>query len=292
MASISFVNDGTLVKTAWLADVNSLVWDVFSGATTVALARTALGIPFPIAASSGGTGVTNNAANTLTFSGNFGLILTLSAATSLTLPTTGTLAILGANTFTGVQTMTSPALTTPAITGLATGSGVATANTASTLVARDASGDFSAGKITATALNKWTVTAPTTAATLTAGADSLTYTMPIVTALIPSEQLQQVSKSVAYTTVLADANKHILHPTTDNVARTFTIDSNANVAYAVGTALTFVNTVNTVTIAITTDTMTLAGGTLTGSRTLAAYGIATALKLTSTTWIISGTNLT
>ena len=54
-----------------------------------------------------------------------------------------------ANTFTGVQTMTSPALTTPAITGLATGTGVATANTVSTLVARDASGNFSAGTITA-----------------------------------------------------------------------------------------------------------------------------------------------
>jgi hypothetical protein len=54
-----------------------------------------------------------------------------------------------ANTFTGVQTMTSPAITTPAITGLATGTGVATANTVSTLVARDASGNFSAGTITA-----------------------------------------------------------------------------------------------------------------------------------------------
>jgi len=54
-----------------------------------------------------------------------------------------------ANIFTGVQTMSSPAITTPAITGLATGSGVATAATASTLVARDGSGNFSAGTITA-----------------------------------------------------------------------------------------------------------------------------------------------
>ena len=102
----------------------------------------------------------------------------------------------------------------------------------------------------------------------------------------------QNSQSAAYTTVLADAGKHILHPTADNNARTFTIDSNANVAYPTGTLITFVNQINTVTIAITSDTMTLAGTSSTGSRTLAAGGIATALKLASTSWLISGVGLT
>jgi hypothetical protein len=106
------------------------------------------------------------------------------------------------------------------------------------------------------------------------------------------DAISQNSKSAAYTTVLGDAGKHILHPAADNNARTFTIDSNANVAYPVGTALTFVNEINTVTIAITSDTMTLAGAGTTGSRTLAANGIATALKITSTKWIISGTGVT
>lgn len=101
----------------------------------------------------------------------------------------------------------------------------------------------------------------------------------------------QNSQSAAYTTVLTDSGKHILHPTADNNARTFTIDSNANVAYAVGTAITFVNQINTVTIAITSDTLTLMGAGSTGSRTLAANGIATALKVASTSWVISGTNL-
>jgi hypothetical protein len=104
--------------------------------------------------------------------------------------------------------------------------------------------------------------------------------------------ITQNSKSVAYTTVAADANNNILHPTADNNARTFTIDSNANVPYTVGTAITFVNQINTVTIAITSDTMTLAGAGTTGSRTLAASGIATALKVSSTGWIISGVGLT
>jgi hypothetical protein len=100
------------------------------------------------------------------------------------------------------------------------------------------------------------------------------------------------NQSVAYTAVLADANTAITHPTTDNTARTFTIPANASVAYPTGTTLTFVNMINTLTIAITTDTMTLSSAGTTGSRTLAAAGIATALKLTSTTWLISGTGLT
>jgi hypothetical protein len=102
----------------------------------------------------------------------------------------------------------------------------------------------------------------------------------------------QNSKSAAYTTVLSDAQKHILHPTADNNARTFTIDSNANVPYPIGTVITFVNQINTVTIAITSDTLTLAGAGTTGSRALGANGIATALKVSSTGWLISGTNLT
>jgi hypothetical protein len=49
----------------------------------------------------GGTGVSNNALNTLTFTGNYSLGLTLNGNTSVTLPTTGTLATLaGAETLT------------------------------------------------------------------------------------------------------------------------------------------------------------------------------------------------
>ena len=101
------------------------------------------------------------------------------------------------------------------------------------------------------------------------------------------------SKSAAYTTVLADSGKVIFHPSTDANARTFTIDSNANVAYPLGTVLTFINmTAAVVTIAITSDTMYLAGTGTTGSRSLALYGMASAIKMTSTTWIISGSGLT
>lgn len=108
------------------------------------------------------------------------------------------------------------------------------------------------------------------------------------------KQIEQNSQSGAYTMVLADAGKHILHPSSDTTARIFTIPANASVAYPVGTAITIVNqnAAGVVTIAITSDTMRLAGAGTTGSRTLAANGIATALKITSTEWIISGTGLT
>jgi hypothetical protein len=108
----------------------------------------------------------------------------------------------------------------------------------------------------------------------------------------PSLPLSLNSQTANYTTVLGDAQGIVSHPTSDNNARTFTIDSNADVAYPVGTTITFVNEINTLTIAIASDTMYLAGGSSTGSRTLGAWGIATALKVAATTWLISGTNLT
>jgi len=102
----------------------------------------------------------------------------------------------------------------------------------------------------------------------------------------------QNTQSGAYTLVLADAGLHIY--TSTGGAATWTIPANSSVAFPIGTAVTFViNATATRTIAITTDTLYWAGtaGT-TGSRTLAGTGIATALKITSTTWVISGSNLT
>jgi hypothetical protein len=101
------------------------------------------------------------------------------------------------------------------------------------------------------------------------------------------------AKSANYTTVLGDAGQFVYHPASDANARTFTIDSNANVAYILGTVISFVNmSANALTIAITADTMYLAGPGTTGSRTLAQYGCATALKTDTTAWIISGTGIT
>ncbi len=77
-------------------------------------------------------------------------------------------------------------------------------------------------------------------------------------------------------------------------SQTVTIPANGSVAFPIGTAVTFIAgpSATTVLIAITTDTMYLGGIGTTGTRTLAAYGMATAVKVASTTWFINGTGLT
>lgn len=106
--------------------------------------------------------------------------------------------------------------------------------------------------------------------------------------------IPQSSKSTNYTIVLADSGTHILHAAASGAGHTFTIPANASVAFPLGTVLTFVNmdVSNSVSIAITTDTMYLAGTGSTGTRTLGTYGIATAIKVGTTSWLISGTDLT
>jgi hypothetical protein len=107
------------------------------------------------------------------------------------------------------------------------------------------------------------------------------------------KNVPQNSQSAAYTCVLTDSGKHIHHPSTDATARTYTIPANSSVAYPIGTAITFTNmTTQVVTIAITADTMHLAADGATGNRALAQYGMATALKIGSTKWLISGNGLT
>lgn len=104
--------------------------------------------------------------------------------------------------------------------------------------------------------------------------------------------LPQNSQNGNYNVVIGDAGKHLYHAAAQ-AAATYTIPANSNVAFTVGTAISFVNmSANAVTIAVTTDTMYLSSTGTTGNRTLAQYGIATAVKMTSTTWIISGSALT
>lgn len=119
--------------------------------------------------------------------------------------------------------------------------------------------------------------------------DEIVETFPVSLRLIP-----QVVKTVNYTTIATDAGKHILHPSADVTARSFNIAANSSVPYEVGSAITFVNQngAGSLTIGIDTDTMRLAGSGATGNRTLAPNGMATALKIGATEWIISGTGLT
>lgn len=74
-------------------------------------------------------------------------------------------------------------------------------------------------------------------------------------------------------------------------AQTVTIPSNASLPFEIGTTVVIINANVTSSIAITTDTLRLAGTSSTGTRTLAAWGMATFVKIDSTTWIGSGNGL-
>ena len=93
------------------------------------------------------------------------------------------------------------------------------------------------------------------------------------------------------TLTIADAGKLVY---ITGASQTVTIPANGSVAYPIGTAITFIAgpASSATSIAITTDTMYLAGTGSTGTRTMAANAMATAVKVASTTWYINGTGLT
>jgi hypothetical protein len=101
--------------------------------------------------------------------------------------------------------------------------------------------------------------------------------------------LPQNSQTVGYQLVLGDAGKHVVM---NGTSITLTIPANASVAFPIGTCIGIFNSNTTdLSIAITTDSLILAGTTTTGTRTLARNGMASILKIASTTWAISGTGL-
>jgi hypothetical protein len=102
--------------------------------------------------------------------------------------------------------------------------------------------------------------------------------------------LPQSATATTATLVIGDAGKHI-YVTTNS--QTITIPANSVVPYPVGTAITFVAGPSATTMTIANnDTMYLVGAGTSGSRTLAAYGTATAIKVAATTWFINGSGLT
>lgn len=178
---------------------------------------------------------------------------------------------------------------------LVSGTSIKTINSTSLL----GSGNIITGDVTLTGvqtLTNKTLTSPTLTTPVlgTPASGNLSNCTADGTSPVGFRNIPQNSKSANYTLVLADAGGHILHPSADTTARTFTIPANSSVAFPIGTAITFINQngAGNVTISITTDTMRLAGAGTTGSRTLAANGVATALKIAATEWIISGGGLT
>jgi hypothetical protein len=223
--------------------------------------------------------------------------------------------VSGVTSFTaGTTGLTPNTATTGAVTLAGTlapangGTGVAN-NAASTLTI---SGSFAT---TLTVSGTTGVTLPTTGTLATlAGSETLsnkTLTTPVLgtpasgtlsnctvdgTTAVGFLSIPQNAQAGNYTMVLADSGKHIYHASGDGAA-TYTIPAASSVAYPLGTAITFVNlSATSISIAITTDTMYLAKDGTTGTRTLAQYGSATAIKVSGVSssgiWLISGSALT
>ena len=103
--------------------------------------------------------------------------------------------------------------------------------------------------------------------------------------------IPQDAQTGNYTITLTDSGKHIYHAAGAGAA-TYTIPNNATTAFTIGTAVSFINLSNNNVTITTSDTLYLASTGNTANRTLAQYGLATAIKVTSTAWIISGSALT
>jgi hypothetical protein len=221
--------------------------------------------------------------------------------------TTGVISFTDAVTLTNTvtltnKTLTSPTLTTPVL-GVATATsinGLTISTTTGTLTLVNGSTLVTAGAFstTLTATATTDVTLPTTGTLATlAGAETFTNkTAGIATTSSTAASLgylgiPQSATATTATLAIGDAGKHI-YVTTNG--QTITIPANATVAYPIGTTIGFIAgaSATTVTIAITSDTMYLGGTGTTGSRTLAAHGMATAVKVAATTWYISGNGLT
>jgi hypothetical protein len=95
------------------------------------------------------------------------------------------------------------------------------------------------------------------------------------------------TQASTYTLVIGDTGKTIY------AGGNLTIPANASVAFPVGTIVNVIASAG-ITIAITTDTLQWGGQATsqTGTRTVAAYGMASLQKVTNTIWYISGVGVT
>jgi hypothetical protein len=207
--------------------------------------------------------------------------------------TNATIGLTGNTTVTGTLTSTS---TIQGTTGTFTGATLAINGATPAITSTNASAaSIFTSNVTSVTIGSSTIkttdypVAPTgtTSGTVTQAAQLSGYIgMP--------QNLQATSGTFTYTFAASDAGKHI-YATGTPTSVTFTIPANSAVAFEIGTTFVVMNDLGAATnisIAITTDTMQLAGTGTTGTRTLARYGVASITKVTATKWIISGNGLT
>ncbi len=100
----------------------------------------------------------------------------------------------------------------------------------------------------------------------------------------------QMSDQDDYTLVMADAGCHYYH--VSGSAHTLTIPANGSVAFPIGTVVDIVNENGGGVLSLVITTDTLRWGANTGTRSIAANGTASILKVTATVWRLTGSGIT
>jgi len=134
---------------------------------------------------------------------------------------------------------------------------------------------ITAGNVLVGSTGTSTITAVASTATANSTAASLGYLgMPV-----------NSQSGSTYAVVVGDLGKVIYFSATCTATIPASLPIGSSIAFVAGTGAT-------ITIAQASDSMYLGGTGTTGSRTLAAYGMATAIKMAATVWFINGTGLT
>ena len=184
-------------------------------------------------------------------------------------------------TTSSTQTLTNKTFDTASNTLKVNGNTV-TASAGTATLTLPNSTDTLVGRSTTDTLTNKTLTAPVINEATLSAASTVSDTGTIAATSVGFRGIP-LSSNATGTLALTDNGKQLV------VSSNQTIPANASVAFPVGATVVIVNnSASSITIAITSDTLRQAGTSNTGTRTLAAYGIATVVKVASTTWFVSG----
>lgn len=108
----------------------------------------------------------------------------------------------------------------------------------------------------------------------------------------PSKQVLSMASN--YTTVAADVERTIYLPVGSSNGYTWTIASNSSVPYPIGTTIQFINDATSTIVTLSAKDATFAWTgfpTTSATRNLSGIGSAVATKVTTSRWVLDGTNI-